>query len=85
MTEFVTKLDDQVQEIETDMKGHVQSQEQELIEVHHNIMLLSDKLNEVALKCGVQPTIDQNQDKTKKQTNETVPAERDSVRGMEVD
>ena len=68
MTEFVTKLDDQVQGIETDMKGHVQSQEQDLIEVRHNIMLLSDKLNKVALKFGVQPTIDQNQDKTNKPT-----------------
>ena len=55
MTDFVTKLDDQVQRMEKVTSFQTMESKSNWDDVNTNIISISKKLNEVAIKCGVPP------------------------------
>ena len=85
MTEFVTKLDDQVQSMEKVTSVQTMESKSKWDDVNTNIISISKKLNEVAIKCGVPPGMTFDTNKQPTITKETVPADDNSLRGTEVE
>ena len=74
-----------VQENVQDQSQRNEKHDKEISNITIKVRSLSAKLNEVALKCGVETTSEDTIECQNHKTNVTVPAAIDSVRGMEVE